>query len=88
LLLTILFIPSQTGSTKLPSRMPNFFWLDPIDFPSKMVPSSFSLHRHFLVLEPHLKAMGSIYGSHPRGLPYFMTLSVGLYNSMGYGPKV
>jgi hypothetical protein len=32
----------------------------PIDFPSKMV--HVALICHFLVLDPHLKAMGPIYG--------------------------
>jgi hypothetical protein len=32
----------------------------------------FSLICHFLVLDPRLKAMGSIYGSPPIGLLYFI----------------
>jgi hypothetical protein len=50
-----------------------FFWFEPIDPPSrKWCHVGLASICHFLVLDPHLKAMGSIYGSQPIGLLYFI----------------
>ncbi len=46
------------------SHLSCFFWgPNQFDFPSKMEPCSFSLDLPLLVLDPHLKAVGPIYGS-------------------------
>jgi hypothetical protein len=49
-----------------------FLWSKPIDFPTKMEPCSFGLDLPLLVLDPHLKAVGPIYGSQLIGLVYFI----------------
>jgi len=49
-----------------------FFGLNQLIFPPKWCHAGLALICHFLVLDSHLKAMGSIYGSHPIGLPYFI----------------
>ncbi len=54
----------------------SFFGSKPIDFPTKMKPCNFSLNLPLLVLDPHLKAMGPIYGFQLIGLVYF----IGPYN--------
>jgi hypothetical protein len=41
-------------------------------FPPKWYHVGSASISHFLVLDPHLKAMGPIYGSHPIGLFYFI----------------
>jgi len=53
--------------------MSSFFGSKPIDIPYKMVPCiRLALICHFLVLDPHLKAMGPNYGPQPIGLAYFI----------------
>ncbi len=50
-----------------------FFWFEPIDSPSqKWSHVGLASIFHFLVWDLHLKAMGSIYGSQPIGLLYFL----------------
>jgi hypothetical protein len=49
-----------------------FFWIEAIDFPSKMVSCRFSLDLPLFGLGPHLKAMSPIYGCHPIRLLYFI----------------
>jgi len=46
--------------------------LNQLMLPPKWCHVDLALICHFLVLDPHLKAIGLIYGSHPIGLLYFI----------------
>jgi hypothetical protein len=62
------------GSSKheLSFLAPFFFCWNQLIFPPKWCHASFTFICHFLGLDPHLKAMGPNYGSHPRALLYFI----------------
>jgi hypothetical protein len=49
-----------------------FFWFKPIDFPSNWCHVILASIYHFWILDPHLKAMGPIYGSQRIVLFYFI----------------